>query len=558
MSQLTEAREVDVIVVGAGVNGTGVARDCAIRGLRVALFERNDIAFGASGNSTGMIHGGARYLTSNPEVTRSSCEDSGYIQRIAPHLLFRVPCLLAVPRTQRHAGTALAVYDAFFELYDRYQPLKRGQPHTRLSGAELAELEPGLLADLAGGISFDEWGIDGVRLCVANVLDAVERGARVHTHCSVTEVLRHPDGSVCGVRYRDRLSGQAGTCGAPIVVNATGAWGALTATLAGIGPDCVRIRPGKGVHVYFDRRLTNYALVVQAIDGRQVFMLPWQNVTVVGTTDDDYYGSPDDVLATTDEVRTLTQAVTRVFPDLRHARALGTWASVRPTLSSWGIKEEKLSREHAIVDHARDGAPGLYSMIGGKLASYRKFAQEMTDRVAKRLGNSERCQTHRLPLPGGEARLDPVELAARAGISAVAAARLEYRHGSRAERVVERIERRPSEAATVCRCEPVTEAEVRYVVQHELARTVGDVSRRTRLGLGACGGMRCAGRCGQIVAQMTGRSQAWGQESALEFLRAAQARRLPALGGVQARQEALATAVIRSEFGRTLRGGGKP
>nr|HMR05242.1 FAD-dependent oxidoreductase [Polyangiaceae bacterium] len=124
--------DVDVIVIGGGVNGTGVLRDCALRGLSAALFERNDIAFGASGNSSGMIHGGPRYLTYDPDVTHTSCLDSGHIQRIAPHLLFRIPFLVPVHRSRFGSRLALHGYDAFFELYDRYQPLKRGRPHVRL------------------------------------------------------------------------------------------------------------------------------------------------------------------------------------------------------------------------------------------------------------------------------------------------------------------------------------------------------------------------------------------------------------------------------------------
>ncbi len=164
----SERPDVDVIVIGGGVNGTGVARDLALRGLSVALFERNDIAFGASGNSSGMIHGGPRYLTYDPDVTYTSCLDSGHIQHIAPHLLFRIPFLVPIYRSKFGSKIALDGYDAFFDLYDKYQPLKHGKPHVRLSAEDLSQLEPGLQADAVGGISFDEWGIDGARLCIGS------------------------------------------------------------------------------------------------------------------------------------------------------------------------------------------------------------------------------------------------------------------------------------------------------------------------------------------------------------------------------------------------------
>lgn len=540
--------DVDVIVIGGGVNGTGVLRDCALRGLSAALFERNDIAFGASGNSSGMIHGGPRYLTYDPDVTHTSCLDSGHIQRIAPHLLFRIPFLVPVHRSRFGSRLALHGYDAFFELYDRYQPLKRGRPHVRLNADDLRRLEPGLQADAVGGVTFDEWGIDGVRLCMGSAVDAIERGAKVHVHTTVMEVML--DGErVRGVRWRDRISGETGQTTARVVVNATGAWAPVTATLAGLEPRVARIRPGKGIHVFLDRRLTNYAIATTAIDGRQVFLMPWQNMSVLGTTDDDYYGDLDEVLANGDEVRYLMQAVARVFPSVSQARAIGTWGGVRPTLYGWGVNEDKLSREHEIVDHKKHGADGLYSMIGGKLASYRIFAEEMTDVVAERLGNTAPKRTHSSPLPGGDETVDPFSLCAGIQLDALAASRLEYRHGSRSPRVIERIKRCPPEARVVCDCEPVTEAEVRYVVEGEMAKTVDDVARRTRLGLGSCGGMRCALRCGAILADALDADPSYGQRSALTFLRGAAARRASAVGSLQARQEALSLATLSSQLG---------
>ena len=541
--------ERDVIVIGGGVNGVGVLRDATLRGFSVSLFERNDLAFGASGNSSGMIHGGPRYLSYDPDVTYSSCLDSGHIQRVAPHLLFRIPFLMPVfEPAGLKAKATLAAYDGFFTLYDKYQPLKAGKPHARLSVDDVRTLEPGL-APTQGGVSFDEWGIDGARLCVANARDALERGAEVRVHTTVLEVLRREDGSAYGVRYRDRQTGEVGVRTARLVVNATGAWAPLTASLSGLAPGAARLRPGKGIHVFLDRRVTNYAIVAKAIDGRQVFLMPWQNLSVLGTTDDDYYGDLDDVLATGDEVRYLFQAVERVFPSIREARAIGTWGGVRPTLWGWGMNEDRLSREHAILDHAKDGAAGLYSMVGGKLASYRLFSEEMTDVIAKKLGRGSPCQSHTLALPGGDEAVDPMRLVLEGGMEAVTATRLEYRHGSRSLRVLERMRKDPREAAVVCACEPVTVAEVRYVIDQELATSVEDVSRRTRLGLGACGGMRCAARCGRIVADATGKSPAQGLAMAMRFLRAAARRRSSAIGAAQARAEALALASLRAELG---------
>jgi glycerol-3-phosphate dehydrogenase len=544
--------DVDVVVIGGGVNGLGVARDASKRGLKVVLFERNDLAFGASGNSSGMIHGGPRYLTYDPHVTETSCRDSGHIQAIAPHLLFRIPFLIPVEDTPK-GRFLFPLMDAFFAAYDEYQPLKRGKRHARLTAGELRALEPGIAGDLKGGFSMDEWGIDGARLCVANAVDAMERGARIHVGTTV-ERVEALSGSGPGphgytVWYRDRVTGRADRIRASVVINATGAWAPITASLAGLAPERARVRPGKGIHVVYDRRLTNYAIFANTIDGRQIFLEPWENMSVLGTTDDDFYGDLDRVHATSEEVRYLVEGVARVFPAIHEARAIGTYAGVRPTLYAFGKAEDALSREHEIVDHGKHGAPGLYSMIGGKLASYRLFAEAMTDVLAHVFDLGVPCSTHTSRLPGGDIVCDPFALSARAGIDAVAARRLVYRHGSRAERVEERMRQRPREAVTVCPCEPVVEAEVRYVLEHELARSVADVSRRTRLGLGACGGMRCAARCGQIVADELDLDPREGQRQALAFLERQALTRSAALGPDQARQEALAIAGVRAEIG---------
>jgi glycerol-3-phosphate dehydrogenase len=543
----------DVAVIGGGINGTGVARDLALRGLTVVLLERNDLAFGASGNSSGMIHGGVRYLSRAPHVTETSCRDSGYIQQIAPHLLFRLPFLMPVANGAR-SRVLFELIDAYFRAYDDYQALKHSQPHCRLDAGDLARLEPGLVGSFVGGITFDEWGIDGARLCVLNALDAALHGARIHVHTDVEAVLRAPGPDGTAHRYvveaREASTGERLRVRARVVVNATGAWGPITAALGGLPQARVRVRPGKGIHIVLDRRVVNYGVLSEGIDGRQIFIYPWENVSVIGTTDDDYFGDLDDMCATSEEVRYLVQGIARVFPSVRQARAIGTYAGARATLYAYGPNEDALSREHEIVDHTPDGAPGVYSLIGGKLASYRLFAQELSDLVAsKDFDSSAPCQTHTRALPGGDRVPDAVALAATHEVTPVAARRLVFRHGVRAERILERAARDASESDVVCPCEPVLEAEVRHVVREEWACTVDDVARRTRLGLGACGGMRCAARCGQIVAEERGLSPAEGMAMAQSFLVRQARTRVVALNPAQARQEALMLAQVRASFG---------
>ncbi len=551
---LSQASLADVVVIGGGVNGTGVARDLALRGLRVVLFERNDLAFGASGNSSGMIHGGARYLAYDASVTAKSCKDSGFIQAIAPHLLFRIPFLMPIPAGAQ-GRVLLELVDGYFRAYDDYQPLKRGASHTRLTLGELNAIEPGLATDACGGVTFDEWGTDGARLCTLNAMDAGRHGAAIHVHTSVESLARIGDpqafskGNPKWLVTARSASGAIHRVAASFVVNATGAWGPLTGALGDDARGTLKVRPGKGIHVYYERRITNFAIVAKAIDGRQAFLEPWENMTVIGTTDDDYYGNLDRVLPTSDEARYLIQAVARVFPAIRRARAIGTWAGVRPTLHKWGKVEDKLSREHEIVDHASVGMPGVISLIGGKLASYRLFAEEASDHVATALGVKRSCQTHLAPLPGGTTVPDAHDLGQEFSVDPIVARRLVFRHGEAAVRILRSLRDDSRNAEVVCPCEPVLGAEIRHVVREEFAETASDVSRRTRLGLGACGGMRCALRCGQIVAAERELSPREGLRQGLELLDAQALMRRPILDGEQAQQEALHRAHLRGLLG---------
>jgi glycerol-3-phosphate dehydrogenase len=216
---------------------------------------------------------------------------------------------------------------------------------------------------------------------------------------------------------------------------------------------------------------------------------------------------------------------------------------VRPTLYEWGKAEDALSREHEILDHARHGAAGLYSMIGGKLASYRMFAEEMTDRICTRLDARVRCSTHLEKLPGGEEQVAAESVAEQAGIDVLSARRLVYRHGSRARQLAEQMQLKPKSREVVCPCEPVRRVEIEHAVEHEWAFDVDSVARRTRLGLGSCGGIRCAARCGALVAQLTERSPEAGRQMAYDFLRRAERQRASIVRGPQAKLECVARQV---------------
>jgi glycerol-3-phosphate dehydrogenase len=530
----------DVIVLGGGVNGLGTARDCALRGLKVLLLERGDLASGASGASSGLIHGGPRYMLSGPKVTELACRDSGYIQRLAPHLLFRIPFL--VPFTSKRERQSIAeravayATEVFFSTYDVYQPLKRGKPSVRLTAEELYRLEPGLRPGLHGAVTFDEWGIDAHRLCVLNALSARDHGAEVRTWTEAREVLRE-GGRAVGVSWVDRVNGERGEARAPVIFNATGAWSPAFAKRQGT---TVPMRPGKGVHLVMDRRLSDYALVCNGVDGRMMFVYPHGRESWIATTDDDSYGDPDDCEATADEVEYLLEGAASVFPAVRRARLARAFCGLRTTLYDYGPNEDALSREHELIDHAAEGAAGLFSFVGGKLASYRAQAEEVTDRLLRELGRVPvACRTHEEPLPGGEALADAAVLAARHGVAHPVAARVVYRHGALASEVLRRCDEDPRLKLVVCREEGILAAEVVHCVRHELVRKLVDLRTRLKLSVGACGGLDCA----RVAAQLTARELGWDAERTrlelAELLEAGWRERRAVLGGPQLAQEEL-------------------
>jgi len=524
------SHRVQVLVIGGGINGAGIARDLALRGVACALVERREFGSGTSWASSGMIHGGLRYLQKDPEVTLHSCVDSGAIQRIAPHLVFRIPFLMPV-FAEDPIGPELV--EVGLEMYDRYQPYKNGRPHTRLTRAQALRLEPALSPEIDCAFTLDEWGVDAARLTAANALDAGERGALLWTHVEVVELLREAGGRVAGARVRDRLTGDEWHIEADAVVNATGPWAPKLAALAGVE---FRLRPAKGIHLVFERRVSQLAIYARGIDGRDMFTFPHEQNSMAGTTDDDFYGDLDRIDVTEDEVEYVLEAMARSIPAIRSHRVLHTIQGVRPTLYGFGQSEDELSRDYVVLDHAREGAPGFWTLAGGKLASYRLMAQDLSDRLCAALGVREPCRSATTPLPGGEGTLDVLAVSRRFRTPLAAVLRLGFRHGTRAAELLAPWDPEPAASAppaprVVCACEPVLDAELLHVARREGVRTLDDSALRVRLGIGACQGAGCA----SVAAGLLGDALDWPAERCASEVAAFAAERwraaAPTLGG---------------------------
>ncbi|MGH7466882.1 MAG: glycerol-3-phosphate dehydrogenase/oxidase [Longimicrobiales bacterium] len=487
----------DLAIIGGGINGAGCARDAARRGLKVVLFEREDWGAGTTGGSTRMVHGGLRYLLYDIPTTRHSSEDAGRIRSIAPHVTWRIPFLWPLFPGKRFFTEAT---EAFLSAYDPHARRKGGLRHARLNAQQARALEPGLAEEVAGALTLDEWGCDVFRLAALNVQDARECGAHVHAHTEVVELLRSGR-AVRGVRVRDRIEGTTRDVEARLVINAAGPWAGQVAALADTR---VAMRPGKGIHVTFERRIGNYGLILEGVDGRIMFLVPHGAETIVGTTDTDYYGDPvhADLDIHRDEVAYVIEAAARALPQARSWRPIRAWAGVRNTLFEWGVDADDLSRRHEVLDHeTRDGVGGFLSLVGGKLASYRSQAEEVVDVVFRKLllpfvaGT-----TGHTPLPGAESEPDFTALSGKIPLPAAMLERVWRRLGSRLHLVF--ADAGPSELAPICRSEGVTVAELRYAVQIEQCRTLEDVRRHTHLGAGPCDGIECAVPAAHILAEL--------------------------------------------------------
>ena len=500
----------DVLVIGGGINGAAIARDAALRGLRVALVERDDFACGTSSRSSRLIHGGLRYLEHGfMHLVFESSRERRLLLELAPHLVrplaFTWPVYegARVPRWKLAAG--LFLYDALslFRNVDRHQTLDRT--------AVLAR-EPGLRAEgLHGGAMYYDASTDDARLTLANALGAEAAGAVIVNHAVVRSLYRMRDEMEIGID--DLIGGKRIAVRARVAVNATGPW---TDTIRRLEEPRApaTVRRTKGVHIAVPRaRVENRAAltILSPVDGRVMFVLPGGAHTIVGTTDTPTAADPEEVRADEGDVAYLLRSINAFFPraGLERRDVVSAWAGIRPLIASgYGSGASSASREHSLTW----SPAGVLAITGGKLTTYRSMAAEVVDAVAKRLGGAPKsCSTHRASLPGGDVRSVMQEMAeARRYLVATGgralvddrstpsssaadagnpvrwapdpAHHLVSSHGSEWRTVWERAERDPSMAERIEPGLPYIIAEMVHGVEREHARTLADLLvRRTHI-----------------------------------------------------------------------------
>jgi glycerol-3-phosphate dehydrogenase len=476
----------DLLVLGGGIVGAGVALDAALRGLRVALVDKGDFASGTSSASSKLVHGGLRYLEhAQLGLVYEALHERRLLLHNAPHLVRPLRFVLPLYRGARVPPWKWRLGLGLYDLLAGPGNIRRSRP---LPLRELTHAFPGLRRrDLLGGLEYHDAQMDDARLCLEVVRSAAGEGARV---CNYVEALgfETAGGRIAGVGARDRIAGRELTVRARQVVNATGPWADEVCRLAGdtSGP---KLEPTKGVHLIAPGRgLAAAFLLLHPADGRVFFVLPWMGKTLLGTTDTFATAGPDALRVEPGDVTYLLEGHNHYFePALGPGEVCGSFVGLRPLVRSRAGEPSALSREFRLFA----GPGGLLSVAGGKYTTYRHMAEVITDAVTERLGRRARARTRHYPLDGTPRQpwgaFAPAAVAwlqERHGLAQAAARHLVDRYGRRAPEVAAYLGWAPELAGSLVEGEPDLRAEWPYQRDHEMALCRADhLLRRTRLGL---------------------------------------------------------------------------
>ena len=454
----------DILVIGGGIFGAGVARDAALRGLRVALIEKSDFASGTSSRSSKLIHGGFRYLQQRDfKLVFEACRERSILRRIAPHHVKPLPFLFPIYKGGSLSLTKLRLGMTLYDCLALYQNVAR---HRKLSAKRVLWKEPALSRKgLKGAVMFYDCQEDDARFCIDNIYHAAELGAVCLNYCALTGFVTRED-RIIAARVRDEVGSCTSEVTARVVINATGPWVDQVRALTPFDGETTRLSPTKGVHLVMPRLTQDHAIAFQARrDGRMLFVLPWGDYSLVGTTDTEFHGDANSARVERADIEYLLDEVRALFPEapLSEADVATTFTGVRSLLAADGAAPSARSREHRVVRHGRN----LLSIVGGKYTTYRAIAQETVDAAVTILNvTAQPCRTAEVLLPN-----------------------------HRPEPTGEKI----SDSPTVC------VSDVAYACEQEMAVTLSDVMRRrTPLALSRSGGPEVALQVARVMAPLLG------------------------------------------------------
>ncbi|MFP5265464.1 MAG: glycerol-3-phosphate dehydrogenase [Blastocatellia bacterium] len=520
----------DIAVIGGGITGAGIALDAASRGMSAALIDKGDFAGGTSSRSSKLIHGGLRYLQQFEfSLVREALRERAALRQSAPHLsrplAFLAPVYSAGERSP--LGGSKLKLGAGLWLYDLLAGGKNIARHRWLTRREATRLAPALESkNLRGGFVYYDCLTDDARLVIEVIKAASRRGAVVANYARASGFIR-AGGRAAGVLVEDRLSSREVELRAKVIVNATGVWSDEVSRLAdATAPD--RLRPSKGIHVVMPSEKFNSgaAVLIPSLGERRfLFVIPWQGRTVIGTTDTDYTGDLDDPRAEEEEIRRVVESAARYFPGagVSTEDVISAYAGLRPLVGGADKSTKELSRREEIIE----SEPGLISIIGGKLTTYRRMAERAVDLVERRLGRGKskgRTDATGMTLAGGlllpqGAGEEAERAAAEFGVTTATARHLIDTYGGNYKMLLEMTRESEDLKHALIRGLPHIEAEVVYAARYEMAVTLDDfLARRTRLALLARdGGHSCATRVASLMAGELGWSKAEAQKAMAEL-----------------------------------------
>lgn len=522
-------REVfDVLIIGGGITGAGLALDAAARGLKTALVEKRDFAAGTSSRSTKLIHGGLRYLEQfDVALVREALLERSVLARIAPHQAEAFPFVIPIyADRQRNYDHPLIMRAGLF-LYDLLAGRQNFAKHRRLSREEALRLAPQLdPRGLKGAFLYYDALTNDSRLVIEIVKAAHQDGAAIANYTRVESYLRDADGKITGARVLDELSGERIELRARVTINATGIWMEEMIRLDGGSAEGLKkkLRPAKGIHLTIaaNRLKVDAAWLIPSLTGhRFYFVVPWEGRVNIGTTDTDYSGGKDFPQAEHDEVAEILNAINSYFPEanLDPSDVISAWAGLRPLISDANAKDTtKVSRKEEMIETA----DGLISIGGGKLTTYRAMAEHGIDLVLKRLGNNSANRTTKdIPISGGEmsrVELDQTakQLASHYNLPMDVTRHLAFSYGSNFDALIRLMLDDESLRERLVADLPVVKAEIVYAARHELAVSLTDaLTRRTRLAmLAGAASLNCA----PIAAELMAKELGWSEEEAARQL----------------------------------------
>jgi glycerol-3-phosphate dehydrogenase len=510
--------ETEILIIGGGATGTGIARDLAMRGFQIMLVEKNDFAQGTTGRFHGLLHSGGRYVVSDPQTAQECIEENLILRKIMPHCIEDTGGFFVL--TDYDDPGYVSLFQSGCE--------RVGIPLEEMNIGQMLREEPLLNPKISRGFRVPDGSADSFLATELNAYSAREYNAEILNYHEIIDLISSKD-RITAALCRDLYKNEDVQIRADVIVNASGAWVGKIAKLAAID---VKMIPGKGTMIALNHRIVNSVINRCRIPSNGDILVPAHTVAIMGTTDTPVQ-DPDDFVIEPWEIELLLEEGEMLIPGFKEMRILRSWAGVRPLHQETDSYDNReISRSFTLLDHhSRDGIDGLITITGGKWTTYRRMAEAASDLVCRKLGVERACRTHLEQLPESFERTS-------------VRARTYHQSGER----LSEIEKRQGFGELICECELVTEQEVVKAILKESVKTIDDVRREVRLGMGPCQGGFCSYRVSGLMHRLRSYPPQRTNIALKEFLQERWKGLLPVLWGDQLRQERFDELIYLNNF----------